>query len=48
MSVFSSFRKKLPESWRIKLKEMTAKYPMLSSLIALFYGFAVPQSCIVG
>jgi|GEM_PF-3960677 len=39
MSIVSSFRKKLPESWRIKLKEMTGKYPFLTFPIVLLYGF---------
>jgi len=35
----SSIRRKLPKDWRLKLKEMTGKHPILTFLIALLYGF---------
>ena len=37
--MISKIRRNLPRSWRLKLKEMTGKYPFLTFLIALLYGF---------
>jgi FkbM family methyltransferase len=41
MSVISRLRESLPESWRSKLKEMTARHPALTSVIALLYGLSL-------
>jgi FkbM family methyltransferase len=41
MSVISRLRECLPESWRSKLKEMTARHPALTSVIALLYGLSL-------
>jgi len=37
--IFSTIRNKLPEKLRLKLKYVTARCRILTSLIALFYGF---------
>jgi hypothetical protein len=41
MSIAQSLRKGLPKGWRSKLKEMTARYPTLTSAIALLYGLSL-------
>ena len=41
MNVISNVRKGLPKSLRSKLKEMTARHPTLTSIIALLYGLSL-------